>query len=252
MLDNKISSYLSDNGIKVYETVGSSYRVQLKKQEDFIELLDKYKPEEVFFFCRVDDTDDKLNDISEEQIQEQLEYEYKFLYPMTDDEQYFLQLDAIIKKHIDEEIAKLTSDIANCTIEYWFFTNMGGYGIEIKEDGKKKRTFTIWEAQSMIVKSCKADVMGLGITFAERAKSELENLFEYLDSDAEFCNLKTKDKRASYFDEIIDNENKDYFALKTLKNNPGCFKKLPDFYMSFDKKGRSRYAEEIFERHNNS
>lgn len=80
------------------------------------------------------------------------------------------------------------------------------------------------------------------------ADIDYEEVQHQLEED-DFFKCKTKDARTMYLEEFV---NLHYPHLRELMNHPNSFKKIPDFYFSFDRSRRSFYASQIFDSINES
>ena len=105
IIDNAVSQYAKLHRISMYEI--SRFHgtdVILKNENDYIALLGKYGVDTIFYsYTEIEDNDEDDSEIDYEEIQYQLEKDYKFLPVLSDmlsSDEYITRLDGIIKKHI--------------------------------------------------------------------------------------------------------------------------------------------------------
>ncbi len=246
IFDNAISKYAKLHSISLYEIsrfLGTD--IVLKNENDYIALLKKYRVDTIFYsYTEIVDSDEDDTEIDYEEIQYQLEKDYKFLPVFSDmlsSDEYITKLDGIIEKHLNVvEVPTYKETI----IEYSFFLNSVGYSYRyIQTEGSKGDGSSSWGRASKLCHDCEADILNWGKEFARSVYTEKEELTNELRKDKEFIKCKTKDSRTMYLEKIV---NLRYPHLKAIMTHPNSFKKIPDFYFSFDKSRRSFYAAEIY------
>ena len=106
IFDNAISKYAKLHSISLYEISWflGTYIV-LKNENDYIALLKKYRVDTIFYsYTEIVDSDEDDTEIDYEEIQYQLEKDYKFLPVFSDmlsSDEYITKLDGIIEKHLN-------------------------------------------------------------------------------------------------------------------------------------------------------
>ena len=250
MTNNAISKYATENGINLYEAVSIASSIAIKNELDYIEILDSHHPKELFFSISTYTEDERFEESFDfEKIQTLLESEYKFLCVMSDtlsSDEYITKLDAIIQN----QVIKLKSEnvYTETHLSYCFYEDSIGYIFTYEKiTGQKSDTY-YFSYNDYIAKACHSDILEWGQSFAEKIESEHNDLLEYLISDKYFLLCTTKESRLKYYDKIIINR---YPYLYAIMTNQNSFRKMPNFYLSYDKKSRSYYAETVYEHSKN-
>ena len=246
IIDNAVSQYAKLHRISMYEI--SRFHgtdVILKNENDYIALLGKYGADTIFYsYTEIEDNDEDDSEIDYEEIQYQLEKDYKFLPVLSDmlsSDEYITRLDGIIKKHLNVVEAPTYKETV---LEYSFLVNSVGYSFSyVQEEGSKGDDSSSWERSFKLCHDCESDILDWGKEFARSVYAEKEELTNGLRKDEEFAKCKTKDARTMYLEELV---NLRYPHLKAMMAHPNSFKKIPDFYFSFDKSRRSFIAAEIY------
>ncbi len=250
--DNKIASYIKENKIKTYDIRANNLNdIALKNENDFLELLETHHIHTIYqrFVEEVSHSTPDF-DIDLEELQKLAEGKYKYLEAISDimtADEYLDKLYAIFQKHMKQFNAQEKTRIERWLNYSFIFSEACCYSYTYYEaEGEEFEHLYQYDVTLKIIDDSAEDFKNWGLEIANKINLEYTEIKNHLATDSAFLSCKTKEQRALYYDDLIDEK---YPYLSLLKNQGNLLKKLPNTYPSFDKRHRSLFAERIYDEH---